>query len=46
MVKKPVVEELMQSLPATLILALASTFYADFFAAVRHLFCGEAQQYF
>ena len=32
MVKKPVVEELMQSLPATLILALASTFFMLIFS--------------
>ena len=42
MVKKPVVEELMQSLPATLILALASTV----FTAFGYLFCCQTQQCF
>ena len=41
MVKKPVVEELMQSLPATLILALASTLFMLVFS-----FCCQTQQCF
>ena len=44
MVKKPVVEELMQSLPATLILALAS--YVGVFTAFGYLFCCQTQQCF
>ena len=47
MVKKPVVEELMQSLPATLILALASTlFMFGVFTAFGYLFCCQTQQCF
>lgn len=47
MVKKPVVEELMQSLPATLILALASTLFMLVFSLpFGYLFCCQTQQCF